>query len=97
MLARVLRRGYTGGMCKPIRDYLSLLRDYTREIITFGGFGLMCFVYSDFRQLAQDQSATAAQTVEVLRAMDGRLAALGQQALPTAALPLATPNPACPR
>lgn len=36
----------------------------------------MCFVYSDFRQLAHDQSTTAAQTVEVLRAMDSRLAHL---------------------
>lgn len=60
-------------MCKPFRDYLTLTREYTREIITFGGFVLMCFVYSDFRQLAHDQSATAAQTVEILRAMDGRL------------------------
>ncbi len=33
----------------------------------------MCFVYSDFRQLAHDQSTTAAQTVEILRAMDNRL------------------------
>ena len=63
-------------MCKPFRDYLSLVRDYTREIVTFGGFCLMCFVYNDFRQLAHDQSTTAAQTVEVLRAMDGRLAHL---------------------
>lgn len=63
-------------MCKPFRDYLSLVRDYTREIVTFGGFCLMCFVYNDFRQLAHDQSATAAQTVEVLRAMDNRLSRL---------------------
>ncbi len=68
-------------MCKPIRDYLSLLRDYTREIITFGGFCLMCFVYNDFRQLAQDQSRTSAQTVEVLRAMDGRLSIIEQHYL----------------
>ncbi len=67
---------YTGLMCKPIRDYLSLLRDYTREIITFGGFCLMCFVYNDFRQLAQDQARTAAHTVDVLRAMDARLSVL---------------------
>lgn len=33
----------------------------------------MCFVYADFRQLARDQSAAAAQTVEVLRALDTRL------------------------
>lgn len=63
-------------MCKPFRDYLGLARDYTREIITFGGFALMCFVYSDFRQLARDQSSTAAQTVEILRVMDARLAQL---------------------
>lgn len=63
-------------MCKPFREYLGLARDYTREIITFGGFALMCFVYSDFRQLARDQSATAAQTVEILRAMDARLSQL---------------------
>jgi len=63
-------------MCKPFRDYLGLARDYTREIITFGGFALMCFVYSDFRRLARDQSTTAAQTVEILRVMDARLAQL---------------------
>lgn len=63
-------------MCKPFRDYLSLVRDYTREIVTFGGFCLMCYVYNDFRQLARDQSATSAQTVEVLRGMDSRLARL---------------------
>lgn len=70
---------YKPGMCKPFRDYLSVVRDYTREIITFGGFCLMCFVYADFRQLARDQSVTAAQTVEVLRAMDTRLSNLELQ------------------
>ena len=60
-------------MCKPISDYLGLMRDYTREIITCGGFCLMCFVYGDFKTLAQEQSATAAQTVDVLRYMDSRL------------------------
>ncbi len=68
-------------MCKPFRDYLSVLRDYTREIITFGGLCLMCFVYSDFRQLAQDQAATAAGTLEVLRALDSRLCILEQNTL----------------
>ena len=28
-------------MCKPFRDYLTLTREYTREIITFGGFALV--------------------------------------------------------
>lgn len=63
-------------MCKPFRDYLNLLRDYTRELITFGGLCLMCFVYSDFRQLAHDQASTSAHTVEILRAMDARLSGL---------------------
>lgn len=49
------------------------MREYTREIITFGGICLMCCVYGDFKQLVHEQSATAAQTVEVLRAMDERL------------------------
>ncbi len=78
---------YTGLMCKPIRDYLSVLRDYTREIITFGGFCLMCFVYNDFRQLAQDQARTSAHTVDVLRAMDARLAIIEQHSV------TATPQP----
>ncbi len=87
-LAAGAGRAYTMLMCKPIRDYLSLLRDYTREIITFGGFCLMCFVYNDFRQLAQGQAATAAQTVEVLRAMDGRLATIEQHSVPAVASPI---------
>lgn len=66
-------------MCKPFRDYLTLTREYTREIITFGGFVLMCYVYSDFRQLARDQATTSAQTVEILRAMDIRLSAIEHQ------------------
>lgn len=68
-------------MCKPFRDYLGVLRDYTREIITFGGLCLMCIVYGDFRQLAQDQAATAAGTLEVLRALDSRLCILEQNSL----------------
>lgn len=60
-------------MCKPFRDYMNLVREYTREIITFIGIGLMCFVYTDFRELVRQQADTAAHTVEVLRSMDSRL------------------------
>lgn len=60
-------------MCKPFRDYMSLVREYTREIITFVGIGLMCFVYNDFRLLVSQQADTAAHTVDVLRSMDARL------------------------
>ncbi len=63
-------------MCKPFRDYLSLVRFYTREIVTFGGFVLACFVYLDFRELVREQSHTSAQTAEILRSMDARLSIL---------------------
>ena len=52
---------------------MSLVREYTREIITFVGIGLMCFVYNDFRLLVSQQADTAAHTVDVLRSMDARL------------------------
>lgn len=55
------------------------MREYTREIITFGGLVLMCFIYSDFRQIAQAQSTTAAQTVEILRSLDQRLQIIEQK------------------
>lgn len=83
-LARERLRDYTIGMCKPFREYLTLTREYTREIITFIGLVLVCFVYSDFRQLARDQATTAAQTVEILRAMDIRLSAIEHQSTPAA-------------
>ena len=70
-------------MCKPIKDYLSIVREYTRELMTFGGFVLVCFVYADFRTLAREQAAAAAETAEILRAMDARLAHLEQSTTAT--------------
>lgn len=63
-------------MCKPFKEYLGMAREYTRELFTFGGIVLMCFVYSDFRELVREQSSTAAQTAEILRSMDTRLSHL---------------------
>ncbi len=60
-------------MCKPVKDYLSVLREYTREVITFGGFILCIFVYHDFRELAEKMAESTAQNNEILRAMDSRL------------------------
>lgn len=80
------RDGYISTvMCKPIKDYLSIVREYTREIMTFGGFVLVCFVYADFRTLAREQAAAAAETetAEILRAMDARLAHLEQSTTAT--------------
>ncbi len=60
-------------MCKPVKDYLNVLREYTREVITFGGFILCIFVYLDFRDLANQMAAATAQNNEILRGMDARL------------------------
>ncbi len=63
-------------MCKPLSDYLRLLREYTREAITYGGFALAVFVYMDFRTLVREQTATNAVICEKLRDIDLRLATL---------------------
>lgn len=63
-------------MCKPFREYLGIAREYTRELFTFGGIVLLCFVYGDFRELVREQSKTSAQTAEILRSMDTRLSHL---------------------
>ena len=65
-------------LCVNHSEITSACCDYTREIITFGGICLMCFVYSDFKQIVQDQSSTSAHTVEVLRSMDLRLSRIEQ-------------------
>ena len=31
-------------MCKPLKEYLGVIRDYTREIVTFGGFVIAVFL-----------------------------------------------------
>lgn len=63
-------------MCKPLSDYLRLLREYTREAITYGGFALAVFVYMDFRTLVREQTSTNAVICEKLRDIDLRLATL---------------------
>ncbi len=63
-------------MCKPVKDWLGVLREYTKEVITFGGFILAIFVYLDFRELAHQMAAQSAQTNEILRGMDIRIQAL---------------------
>ena len=79
LLAKVRISVYRGCMCKPFRDYMNLVREYTREIITFVGLGLMSYVYCDFKDLAESQASTSAHTVDVLRSMDARLQQLERQ------------------
>ena len=54
-------------MCKTAKDYLGVVREYTREVITFGGFGLAVLVYSDFKTMVTDLAASNARTAEILR------------------------------
>lgn len=79
LLVKVCISVYIGFMCKPLRDYMNLVREYTREIITFIGLGLMSYVYCDFKELAEAQASTSAHTVDVLRSMDARLQQLERQ------------------
>lgn len=60
-------------MCKPLKEYLGVIRDYTREIVTFGGFVIAVFIYLDFREVVKEQTTNAAHTAEILRTMDTRL------------------------
>ena len=41
-------------MCKPLKEYLGVIRDYTREIVTFGGFVIAVFIYLDFREVVKE-------------------------------------------
>lgn len=63
-------------MCKTAKDYLGVVREYTREVITFGGFGLALLVYSDFKAMVTDLAASNARTAEILRDIDVRLSNL---------------------
>lgn len=60
-------------MCKPLKEHLGVIRDYTREIVTFGGFVIAVFIYLDFREVVKEQTTNAAHTAEILRTMDTRL------------------------
>ena len=62
-------------MCKPLKEYLAVVREYKDTIVMFIGIAACVFVYCDFRALA----ATQAKTAEILRTMDGRLSALEHQ------------------
>lgn len=43
-------------MCKPFREYLELLREYSREVVTFGGIAAAVWIYSDFKTFLAEQS-----------------------------------------
>ncbi len=57
-------------MCKPIKDWLGVLREYTKEVITFGGFILCIFVYRDFNEMNQKMLIHIGHTNEILRTLN---------------------------
>ncbi len=55
---------------------MGVVREYTREVITFGGFALALLVYSDFKNMVRDLAESNARTAEILRDIDVRLSHL---------------------
>lgn len=66
-------------MCKPFREYMMLVREYTREIVTFGGLAMTCFLYHDFHDLMQAQTETSKQIAIELRELNVRVMELEHQ------------------
>ena len=67
-------------MCKPLKEYLGVLREYKDTVVMFLGIAACVFVYADFRTVVQEQAVTAAKTAEILRTMDARLSNLEHKA-----------------
>lgn len=66
-------------MCQPVKNYLGVIREYTREIITFGGLGLCILFYTDQQKMVNKQNETAARTVEVLSKLEVRVSNIETQ------------------
>lgn len=67
-------------MCKPLKEYLGVVRENKDTIVMFIGIAACVFVYVDFRTVVKEQSETAAKTAEILRTMDARLSNLEHKA-----------------
>ncbi len=60
-------------MCEKAKGYMSVIREYSREIVMLLGFALAVYVYTDFRTLTRDTVTQQAQTAEILRSLDVRM------------------------
>lgn len=60
-------------MCEKAKGYMSVIREYSREIVMLLGFALAVYVYTDFRALTRDAVTQQAQTAEILRSLDVRI------------------------
>lgn len=48
-------------MCTKLKGYMSLVREYTREIFTYGGLVAAIWVYTDFKAFLSEQSRVLAE------------------------------------
>lgn len=60
-------------MCDKATGYLGVIREYTREIVMFGGFGLFIFVYADFKGYISEQTEAQKETVKALTELSVRI------------------------
>lgn len=60
-------------MCKSFREYMMVVREYTREIVTFGGLAMTCYLYTDLHDLMQAQTDTSRQIATELRELNVRV------------------------
>ena len=60
-------------MCRPLKEYMILIREYTREIVTFGGLAMTCYLYTDLHDLMQAQTETSRQIATELRELNVRV------------------------
>lgn len=67
-------------MCKPLKEYLGVLREYKDTVVMFIGIAACVYVYTDFKVVVKEQAETAAKTAEILRTMDARLSNLEHRA-----------------
>ena len=66
-------------MCKSFREYMMVIREYTREIVTFGGLAMTCYLYTDLHDLMQAQTETSRQIATELRELNIRVMELEHQ------------------
>ncbi len=66
-------------MCRPFKEYMMLVREYTREIVTFGGLAMTCYLYTDLHDLMQAQTDTSRQIATELRELNIRVMELEHQ------------------
>lgn len=63
-------------MCEQAKSYLSIIREYSKEIVMLLGFALAAYVYTDFRALTYEVVQQQTQTAEILRSLDTRISNL---------------------